>query len=149
MVIATPNFTHAAILRDALATDLHILVEKPLVINIDDGLDLMQRAQGRKGIVWVAQEYRYMPPVAEMIATGLFLNGWAGVMRESQSSAFLSTALNVPLFAGANNNTASAPRIRDRNAVTSGASAGSTSPGRTMKPMPRRKRGWGVSSWCC
>ena len=67
VVIATPNFTHAAILRDALATDLHILVEKPLVTNIDDGLDLVQRAQGRKGIVWVAQEYRYMPPVAEMI----------------------------------------------------------------------------------
>lgn len=67
VVIATPNFTHAAILRDALATDLHILVEKPLVTHIADGLDLVQRAQGRKGIVWVAQEYRYMPPVAEMI----------------------------------------------------------------------------------
>lgn len=67
VVIATPNFTHAAILRDALATDLHILVEKPLVTRIDDGLDLVQRAEGRKGIVWVAQEYRYMPPVAEMI----------------------------------------------------------------------------------
>ena len=67
VVIATPNFTHAAILRDALASDLHILVEKPLVTRIDDGLDLVQRAQGRKGIVWVAQEYRYMPPVAEMI----------------------------------------------------------------------------------
>jgi predicted dehydrogenase len=67
VVIATPNFTHAAILRDALETDLHILVEKPLVTRIADGLDLVQRAQGRKGIVWVAQEYRYMPPVAEMI----------------------------------------------------------------------------------
>ena len=67
VVIATPNFTHAAILRDALATDLHILVEKPLVTRIDDGLDLVRRAEGRKGIVWVAQEYRYMPPVAEMI----------------------------------------------------------------------------------
>jgi predicted dehydrogenase len=67
IVIATPNFTHAAILRDALETDAHILVEKPLVTRIDDGLDLLRRAEGRKGIVWVAQEYRYMPPVAEMI----------------------------------------------------------------------------------
>ncbi len=68
VVIATPNFTHAEMLRDALAhADLHILVEKPLVTRIDDGLDLLQRAQGRSGIVWVAQEYRYMPPVAEMI----------------------------------------------------------------------------------
>jgi predicted dehydrogenase len=68
IVIATPNFTHAAMLRDALAVPtLHILVEKPLVTRIEDGLDLIQRAQGRSGIVWVAQEYRYMPPVAELL----------------------------------------------------------------------------------
>jgi myo-inositol 2-dehydrogenase/D-chiro-inositol 1-dehydrogenase len=67
LVIATPNFTHAQVLRDALASALHILVEKPLVTQMADGLDLVQRAQGRKGLVWVAQEYRYMPPVAEMI----------------------------------------------------------------------------------
>ena len=67
VVIASPNFTHAALMRDALATDLHILIEKPLVTNVTDGVDLVQRAAKRKGIVWVAQEYRYMPPVAEMI----------------------------------------------------------------------------------
>ncbi len=68
VVIATPNFTHAEMMRDALAVpQLHILVEKPLVTCMKDGLELIQRAQGRSGIVWVAQEYRYMPPVAEMI----------------------------------------------------------------------------------
>ena len=67
LVIASPNHSHAAVLRDALATDLPILVEKPLVTTIGDGLDLLARAQGRRAIVWVAQEYRYMPPVAEMI----------------------------------------------------------------------------------
>ena len=67
VVIATPNFTHAAVLRPALATGLHILVEKPLCTNIADGLDVVERAKGRQAIVWVAQEYRYMPPVAEMI----------------------------------------------------------------------------------
>jgi predicted dehydrogenase len=66
-VIASPNFTHADVMRDALATTLPILVEKPLVTRIADGVDLIQRAKGREGIVWVAQEYRYMPPVAEMI----------------------------------------------------------------------------------
>ena len=67
VVIATPNFTHAEVLRPALATDLHILVEKPLCTNIADGLDVVERAKGRKALVWVAQEYRDMPPVAEMI----------------------------------------------------------------------------------
>jgi myo-inositol 2-dehydrogenase / D-chiro-inositol 1-dehydrogenase len=67
VVISTPNFTHIAMMRDALKTKLHILIEKPLVINIEDGVELMRLAEGRKPLVWVAQEYRYMPPVAEMI----------------------------------------------------------------------------------
>lgn len=72
VVIATPNFTHVEVMRDALATDLHILVEKPLVTRIDDGLDLVareaaRRQRGSRAIAWVAQEYRYMPPVAEAI----------------------------------------------------------------------------------
>lgn len=67
VVIATPNFTHIDMMRDALATDLHILIEKPLVTRIEDGIEMIRRARGRRGIVWVAQEYRYMPPVAEMI----------------------------------------------------------------------------------
>ena len=67
VVIATPNFTHIALMRHALATDLHILIEKPVVTNMEDGIELMRLAEKRKGMVWVAQEYRYMPPVAEMI----------------------------------------------------------------------------------
>jgi myo-inositol 2-dehydrogenase/D-chiro-inositol 1-dehydrogenase len=67
VVISTPNFTHVAMVRAALKTDLHILIEKPLVTRIEDGVELIEAAAGRKGIVWVAQEYRYMPPVAEMI----------------------------------------------------------------------------------
>ncbi len=67
VIIASPNVTHVDVMRDALATSLHILVEKPLVTTMQDGVELMERARGRSGIVWVAQEYRYMPPVAEMI----------------------------------------------------------------------------------
>ncbi len=67
LVIATPNFTHIDVMRDALRTELPILVEKPLVTRIEDGLALIELAKLRRAIVWVAQEYRYMPPVAEMI----------------------------------------------------------------------------------
>ena len=73
VVIATPNFTHVAMMRDALAADVHILVEKPLVTRMEDGLELLERernrepGQGRGKLVWVAQEYRYMPPVAELV----------------------------------------------------------------------------------
>jgi myo-inositol 2-dehydrogenase / D-chiro-inositol 1-dehydrogenase len=67
VVVATPNFTHAAILREVLAADVHVLAEKPLVTTMTDGLDLVKRGKERKKIAWVAQEYRYMPPVAELI----------------------------------------------------------------------------------
>jgi myo-inositol 2-dehydrogenase / D-chiro-inositol 1-dehydrogenase len=72
VIVASPNFTHIDVMRDALATDLHILCEKPLVTKIADGVELVARdderkKRGCKAIVWVAQEYRYMPPVAEMI----------------------------------------------------------------------------------
>jgi myo-inositol 2-dehydrogenase / D-chiro-inositol 1-dehydrogenase len=67
VVVGTPNFTHAAILREVLAADVHVLAEKPLVTTMADGLDLVKRGKGRKKVTWVAQEYRYMPPVAELI----------------------------------------------------------------------------------
>ena len=67
VVVATPNQTHFGILTRALATDLHILAEKPLCTRVADALALVEQAKGRKALTWVAQEYRYMPPVAEMI----------------------------------------------------------------------------------
>ena len=67
VIVASPNFTHIDVMRDALATELHILCEKPLVTRIAEGVEMIERAKNRKAIVWVAQEYRYMPPVAEMI----------------------------------------------------------------------------------
>jgi myo-inositol 2-dehydrogenase / D-chiro-inositol 1-dehydrogenase len=67
VVIASPNFTHIEVMRDALKTELHILCEKPLVTQMADGVEMLALAKNRKAIAWVAQEYRYMPPVAEMI----------------------------------------------------------------------------------
>ena len=67
VIIATPNFTHAQVMRHALPTDAHLLIEKPLCTTVEDCADLVARAKGRKSLVWVAQEYRYMPPVAELI----------------------------------------------------------------------------------
>ncbi|NJM43303.1 MAG: Gfo/Idh/MocA family oxidoreductase [Brachymonas sp.] len=80
VVIATPNFTHAEILREVLAADVHVLAEKPLVTTMADGLDLVKRGKGRKKVTWVAQEYRYMPPVAELIR--LAHAGECGVLQQ-------------------------------------------------------------------
>ena len=66
-IIATPNYTHVDVLKDALATDLHVFIEKPLCTTIEDCLKVIQWSQGRKSLVWMGLEYRYMPPVAELI----------------------------------------------------------------------------------
>lgn len=67
LIIAAPNHTHKAILDDVLATDLPILCEKPLCTTVPDVLVIEETAKKRKAPIWVAMEYRYMPPVARLI----------------------------------------------------------------------------------
>lgn len=74
VVIASPNMTHRAVLDDVLATDLHVLVEKPLCTTVADCRAVLdaaeaRRARGSDAVVWVGLEYRYMPPVARLIDT--------------------------------------------------------------------------------
>lgn len=67
VVVASPNMTHAAVLRDLLPTDLHLLVEKPLCTTVPDCLEVLDASREREALVWVGLEYRYMPPVARLI----------------------------------------------------------------------------------
>jgi predicted dehydrogenase len=67
VIIATPNFTHAAILRDAFQTDKHILCEKPLCTTIEDCRWVVEAAERHPGLVWVGMEYRYSPPVTRFV----------------------------------------------------------------------------------
>lgn len=67
LVIATPNDTHFELLKAALSTDLPILIEKPLCTTLDECRTIKALAASRRAPVWVAMEYRYMPPVARLI----------------------------------------------------------------------------------
>jgi myo-inositol 2-dehydrogenase / D-chiro-inositol 1-dehydrogenase len=67
LVIAAPNHLHHRILRDVLPADLPILVEKPLCTSVADCEDVLALAAGRAAPVWVAMEYRYMPPVERLL----------------------------------------------------------------------------------
>ena len=69
VVVVTPNHTHAAIVGDVLATDLHALIEKPLCTTVADCARLIE-LDARRGpgiVTWVGLEYRYMPAAAELI----------------------------------------------------------------------------------
>lgn len=67
VVIATPNMTHHELLLDVLATDLHVLVEKPLCTTVPHCREVIEAAADRPGVVWVGLEYRYMPPVTRLV----------------------------------------------------------------------------------
>jgi myo-inositol 2-dehydrogenase / D-chiro-inositol 1-dehydrogenase len=69
VVIATPNHTHHQVLLDVLATDLHVLVEKPLCTTVADCRSAIDAAAGRPGrVAWMGLEYRYMPPTQALLA---------------------------------------------------------------------------------
>ena len=69
LVIASPNDTHAQILRDVMASGRRVplLVEKPACTTEADALELERAASDYDAPIWVAMEYRYMPPVQEVI----------------------------------------------------------------------------------
>jgi predicted dehydrogenase len=81
VVIVTPNHTHAEVLLDVLATDLHVLVEKPLCTTVADCRRVVDAAAaGPAGrVVWMGLEYRYMPPTQELV--GEVRRGTVGEVR--------------------------------------------------------------------
>ncbi|TVV76874.1 Gfo/Idh/MocA family oxidoreductase [Sphingomonas solaris] len=68
VVVASPNFTHRAVLAPLLDRDVAILCEKPLATTLEDARWIVDRTAGRPAPFWTGMEYRYMPPVAEFIA---------------------------------------------------------------------------------
>lgn len=66
VIVASPNVTHADILRDVLETDLPCLVEKPMCTTVEDCLDVVEAAESRSALTWVGLEYRYMAPIAKL-----------------------------------------------------------------------------------
>lgn len=70
VVIATPNHTHRDVLRDVLASPLHVLVEKPLCITVAECQEVVHAAAAGppERVVWMGLEYRYMPPTQRLVA---------------------------------------------------------------------------------
>ncbi|MGR3714340.1 MAG: Gfo/Idh/MocA family protein [Shimia sp.] len=67
LLIAAPNDTHHEILLDVLDAPLPILVEKPLCTTSAHCSEVLAKAEGRAAPVWVAMEYRYMPPIQRLL----------------------------------------------------------------------------------
>ena len=69
LVVASPNHLHAAQLRElARRRPLPVLMEKPLYADPADAAEIEAIAATYPAPVWVAMEYRYMPPIAAFVA---------------------------------------------------------------------------------
>jgi predicted dehydrogenase len=65
LVIASPNHLHVTHLQDVARTrPLPVLVEKPLFTHGDDEPVMRRFATDYPAPIWVAMEYRFMPPIA-------------------------------------------------------------------------------------
>ena len=69
VVICSPNFCHIDQLGQIAATRaLPILCEKPLYTNPQDAARIAAFSANYRPPVWVAMEYRYMPPIEALIS---------------------------------------------------------------------------------
>ncbi len=72
-VIASPSFAHAENVQEALDNDLHVLVEKPFTLDLNEAKRLVEYAETKKRILLVSQNYRYdgeSRTVRNLIKTG-------------------------------------------------------------------------------
>ncbi len=68
LLITSPNFLHLAQLHEIVAIrPLPVLVEKPLFTSPADAPLLATFRAAYPAPIWVAMEYRYMPPVAHLL----------------------------------------------------------------------------------
>jgi UDP-2-acetamido-3-amino-2,3-dideoxy-glucuronate N-acetyltransferase len=67
VVIATPAELHYQMARDSLVADKHVLVEKPLALNVAQGEELLGLSNERKRTLMVGHLLRYHPAVIKLM----------------------------------------------------------------------------------
>ena len=73
VVVATPPQTHFKIVAECLCNGLHVLVEKPLTLTSQDGLELIRLAEQQGKTLMVGHTFEYNPAVSalkQMIESG-------------------------------------------------------------------------------
>ena len=72
--VCTPNGFHAAQAILALESDCHVVIEKPMALNRQDGEDVLHCALSRGKQVFCVMQNRYSPPsiwLKEMVSSGV------------------------------------------------------------------------------
>jgi predicted dehydrogenase len=79
ITVATPPHVHFEVTRQALLAGKHVLLEKPLTLNVQQACHLYQLAQANKRVVVPDFEFRCVPEWLHLKA--LLDQGWAGSLR--------------------------------------------------------------------
>lgn len=68
LLVVSPNYLHVSQLEEIAARNpLPLLIEKPLFTDPADAQRVSEIAQSYPAPVWVAMEYRYMPPIQTLL----------------------------------------------------------------------------------
>lgn len=71
LIICTPNFTHLKILKTAIASGKHILLEKPMATTLKDAYEIYCMAEYYNAILQIGLQYRYKAIYVEAIHEAL------------------------------------------------------------------------------
>ena len=66
VVVATPSSTHYEIAKECLLHDKHVLVEKPFVMEVVQGEELIDLAEERNKVLMVGHTFLYNPGIQKM-----------------------------------------------------------------------------------
>ena len=61
VVLVTPNYLHKKQVMGALENDLHVFVEKPIALTLDEGMAMVSKAEMKGQVLMVGHNMRYWP----------------------------------------------------------------------------------------
>ncbi|WP_425339513.1 Gfo/Idh/MocA family protein [Lentibacillus salicampi] len=67
LIICTPNFTHIDIVKEAVKSGKHILLEKPMATTLGDAWEIKEMAKDYQSVFQIGLQYRHKPIYTEAI----------------------------------------------------------------------------------
>lgn len=71
LIISTPNFSHISVIREAIKSKKHILLEKPMATTIPDAHEIYSIAKNYPAVFQIGLQYRYKAMYVDAIQEAL------------------------------------------------------------------------------
>jgi scyllo-inositol 2-dehydrogenase (NADP+) len=86
VLVATPSKMHAVMVKKALDRGLHVFCEKPFVLDVNDGEELVALAKGKLRVTQVGYHYRFVGAFQE--AARVVRSGALGTVHHVRAEAY-------------------------------------------------------------